>query len=427
MLHRQAQGVGKPDKRLAFLTRGVLTGIVHVRQRRIVMEQNPVEAGIAGQIFIDVRHLLAHLRVPRGEPDIGLGGFAQLAGLTIPALHARQGRIEIEREHRHPREDFHARAGLQLPGDKIKKICPDRQTTVGEIERLDPAVALRVGKRLQENMADLHVVNPLDQPVDVLGLLGRIGIVNVIEIDVHDAHGIALLNLADRAGKRLERGIPGDQQAGDVAQILHVPQPVLKGKGQLVTLLSGDSERRTAGGAVGPDPGARRLARHLSNFFSHFANVIADPLVELLVGFIATRGFVIKAVGDGRLAAALRVGRNTVMRGPGVRSDLNQRGPAELAHHVPRREAIPGRHQAAKIHLLMGWRIDPTAHRRPQRGDVPGLKQRPDAGVKAAVAVVKAEQNGFWRQRFFPVMRVKNVLHADGVVAVVQKPAYLLV
>ena len=244
---------------------------------------------------------------------------------------------------------------------------------------------------------------------------------------MHDAHGIALLNLADRAGKRLERGIPGDQQARDVAQILHVPQPVLKGEGQLITLLSGDSERRTAGGAVGPDPGARRLARHLRDFFSHFANVIADPLAELLVGFIATRRFVIKAVGDRRFPAALRVGRNAVMRGPGMRSDLNQRGLAELAHHVPRREAIAGRHQAAEVNFLIFRRIHPAAHRRPQRRNVPRLKQRPDAGVKAAVAVVKAEQNGFWRQRFFPVMRVKNVLHADGVVAVVQKPAYLLV
>ena len=108
-------------------------------------------------------------------------------------------------------------------------------------------------------MADFHVVDPLDQPVDILGLLGWIGIVNVVEIDVHDAHGFALLNLADRTGKRLKRGIAGDQQPGDVAQLLHVPQPVLKGKGQLITLLSGDGERRAVGGAVGPDPGARRV------------------------------------------------------------------------------------------------------------------------------------------------------------------------
>lgn len=50
-------------------------------------------------------------------------------------------------------------------------------------------------------MADFHVVDSLDQPVDILGLLGRIGIVNVVEVDVHDANGIVFLDLADRTGK----------------------------------------------------------------------------------------------------------------------------------------------------------------------------------------------------------------------------------
>jgi hypothetical protein len=63
-------------------------------------------------------------------------------------------------------------------------------------------------------MADFHVIDPLDQPVDILRLLGGIGIVNVVEIDVHDAHGIALLNLADRTGKRLERGFPAISRRG---------------------------------------------------------------------------------------------------------------------------------------------------------------------------------------------------------------------
>lgn len=71
--------MGKSDKQLAFLPHSVLRYIVHIRQHRIVMEQDPVEAGIAGQIFIEIRHLLAHLRVPRGEPDIGIDGFAPLA------------------------------------------------------------------------------------------------------------------------------------------------------------------------------------------------------------------------------------------------------------------------------------------------------------------------------------------------------------
>lgn len=102
----------KADKPLALLPGRILSGIVNVRQHCVVMEQDPVEAGIAGQIFIDLRHLLANLRTPWGEPDIGLGGHGQLSRLTLPALHARQGWTEIERENRHPREDFHSRAGL---------------------------------------------------------------------------------------------------------------------------------------------------------------------------------------------------------------------------------------------------------------------------------------------------------------------------
>ncbi len=110
-----------------------------------------------------------------------------------------------------------------------------------------------------------------------------------------------------------------------------------------------------------------------------------------------------------------------------MRANLNQRGLAEFAHHIPGGKALAGGHQTAEVNVLICWRIHPTAHRRPQRRNVPGLKQGPDAGVKAAVAIIKAEQNGFRRQRFFSFMRIQNVLHADGVITVVQKPAYLLV
>ena len=57
-----AQGAGKADKPLALLPGRIPSGIVNVRQHCVVMEQDPVEAGIAGQIFIDLRHLLANLR-----------------------------------------------------------------------------------------------------------------------------------------------------------------------------------------------------------------------------------------------------------------------------------------------------------------------------------------------------------------------------
>ena len=106
----------------------------------------------------------------------------------------------------------------------------------------------------------------------------------------------------------------------------HICQPVLKGKGQLITLLSGNGERRAVGSTVGPHPGTRRFARHLRDFFGDFPHVIADALAELLVSFVTPCRVIVKAAGNSRFAASLWIGRYTVMRSPGMRADLNQRG-----------------------------------------------------------------------------------------------------
>ena len=71
-------------------------------------------------------------------------------------------------------------------------------------------------------------------------------------------------------------------------------------------------------------------------------------------------------------------------------SHFHQRRTADLSHHLPGGKTFTWRHQAAKIDVLSGGRIDPTADRRPQRGDIPGFQQRPDTGIKAAVAIVEA-------------------------------------
>ena len=276
-------------------------------------------------------------------------------------------------------------------------------------------------------MADFHVVDPLDEFVDVFRLLGRIGIVDVIKINMHDAHRFKLLNAANRVGKGFYRRISGNQQARDVAEVAHVCQPVLQGKGQLIALFLGDSERCTVSSPIGPHPGTRRFSRHLGDFIGDFPYVCGDPLIEVFIGFVMPRRVIKKTVSDGGFTASLRVGRNAVMRGPGMRANLNQRGLAELANHIPGGKAIAGRHQTAEVNFLICRRIHPAAHRCPQRRNVPGLKQGPDPGVKTAITVVEAEQNGFRRQRFFSFMRIQNVLHANGVIAVVQKPAYLLV
>ena len=63
-------------------------------------------------------------------------------------------------------------------------------------------------------MADFHVVDPLDEFVDVFRLLGRIGIVDVIKINMHDAHRFKLLNAANRVGKGFIDGFPAISRRG---------------------------------------------------------------------------------------------------------------------------------------------------------------------------------------------------------------------
>ena len=363
------------------------------------MKQNPAEAGVSGQILIDVGDLLANPRIPGRQANIGLMGKQRLPGLRIPALNARQIGREIEGQHRHPGINLHPAAGLQLPGDEVKQVGAHRQPAVGEIERLDRAVALRVGEGLQKDVADFHVIDALYQLIDILCLLDGIGVIDIVQIHMHHPNRIGFLNLGYGVGKGLDRRVTGDQHARNIVQILHVAQAVVQRKRQLIPLLFGDGQGAAAGGAVGPHPGARRFPGNLMDFRRYFLHVIGHSPGKLRVAFIAAGGFIPAAVGGGRLAAALRIGRQTVVRGPGVSADLHQRRAAELAHHLPGSEALARRHQAAKINGLTSGSVHPAAHRRPQRRDVPGFKQRPYAGVKAAVTIVKTEEKSLGRQR----------------------------
>ena len=202
---------------------------------------------------------------------------------------------------------------MQLPGDKVEQIGANRQAAVGEVERLHRAVAERIGEGLQEDVGDFHVVDALDELVDVPGLLGRVPIVDVIKIDMHDPHRFALLNLRDRIGERFDRRVAGNQQAGNVVQFAHVAQTIAEGKRQLVTALFGDGQRGAVGCAIGPYPGTRRCAGDPGNLFAHLAYVGVDALVELLVALVAPGGFIVKTVRNRRFTATLRVGLNSVV------------------------------------------------------------------------------------------------------------------
>ena len=110
-----------------------------------------------------------------------------------------------------------------------------------------------------------------------------------------------------------------------------------------------------------------------------------------------------------------------------MRADFHQRRAAQLLHHLPGGEALARRHQAAKINGLIGGGIHPTAHRSPQRRDVPGFKQRPDAGVKTAITIVEAEKKSLRWQWLKPLVRIQNVLNAHRTVAVMKQPGDLLI
>ena len=182
---------------------------------------------------------------------------------------------------------------------------------------------------------------------------------------MHHPNRLTLLDLRHLAGESLDRRITGDKQTGNIIQIAHIAQTIAEGKCQLIAAIFGDSQRCAVGGAVGPYPGARRFAGDVGDFVAHFAHVGIDALVKLLVAFVASAGFIIKAVGNRRFAAALWIGLNTVVRSPGMRADFNQRRLRELAHHLPGGETLARSHQTAEIDFFLSRRIDPAAYRRP--------------------------------------------------------------
>ena len=78
--------------------------------------------------------------------------------------------------------------GMQLPGNPVEQVGPHRQVAVGEVQRMHQAVALGVGKGLQEDGAGAHVHHALNQHVEVARLLGRVGVVHVVQVYVQHAH-----------------------------------------------------------------------------------------------------------------------------------------------------------------------------------------------------------------------------------------------
>lgn len=103
------------------------------------------------------------------------------------------------------------------------------------------SVTLWIGIRLQENMRNTHVIDTLDQLVDISTLLGRIFVIHIIQIDMHNAHRLRFTHLADLAGKALKGWVIRYQNTGDIIQKRGICQPFVERKRHLVTVLFGQT------------------------------------------------------------------------------------------------------------------------------------------------------------------------------------------
>ncbi len=70
---------------------------------------------------------------------------------------------------------------------------------------------------------DAQVVDALDQLVEIFGLLLRIGIVEVVEIDVRHPHDLPVLYLRQLLGELVSDGLPATSMRGTFAGALTSP------------------------------------------------------------------------------------------------------------------------------------------------------------------------------------------------------------
>ena len=384
---------------------------------------------MARQVFVQVADALARDRIERRQAavQVGIRRGRGLGPLRIPADHAGDRRVQVQRQHRHPGIDEHIGAVVQLPGDAVEQVGPHRQPAVREVDRAHQAVGLRVGVGLQEHGVDLHVHDALHQLAQIAVGLRRIGIVDVVQVHVREAHRGHRLDAGHAIGEVPDRGVVGQQHARRGHEPRHAAGAVFQRQRHLITLFAGDAQRGAALGAIGPDPDARRLAGGAADLFADRGHVAAHALLEAGLVLVAAIARVVLAHGGGRLGIALGIGQRAVVRGVGVGGDLHQAGTRDLAHVVPVQEAVARLHVAAEIDLPVGRRVHPRAHRRQHRRPAVGLEDGQHAGQEAAVAIVEGQQHGALGQRLAAgLARGQDLVHRDGLVAVLAQPVQLV-
>ena len=88
-------------------------------------------------------------------------------------------------------------------------------------------------------MRNTHVINALDQLIDISLLLSRVFVIHVIQIDMHHAHRLWFTDLSDLTGKALKGWVIRNQHARNIIEKRGIRQPFIKRKGHLIAMLFG--------------------------------------------------------------------------------------------------------------------------------------------------------------------------------------------
>ena len=99
-------------------------------------------------------------------------------------------------------------------------------------------IALRVGKGLQEDGAGAHVHHALDQLIEVAHLLGRVRVVDVVQVHMQHALRWQGLGSDNAVGEVLAVWIGGHQETWAAHQVAEAVEAVFQGQGHLIAVLA---------------------------------------------------------------------------------------------------------------------------------------------------------------------------------------------
>ncbi len=301
---------------------------------------------------------------------------------------------------------------------------------VGEVHRIDRAVALRIGEGLQVDHLGREVLDALDQPAEVGFLLARIGVVDVVHVDLHHAlHGVDLAVMRERLAQRALQaagvGVVAHQAAADGGKRrVRCVGAGLQRQHVLQADVGGFLVERQIVRAIGPHHALHLGAGVLLDDVDAALQVAAHALAVFVVGLVAAELGQVAVRAGGRHLVALRVAQHAVVHVVRVRGELHQAGGLDLADLVPVHEEVAP-HDLLVRQLDLGplRRVGPLRHQREDRREAELLEQRKHPGVVALVAVIEGQQDGPAGQRLAAPSRLADLVERDRVVAVGLQPA----